>query len=265
MNHPTHTTAQAISLPAWERLRRAPGEARELGRFRRVVDLLLGDEIVALTTPDVGCGPFHLVVDALPAAPLPDNVALQVLPGALWIGPWRIALSAKLPLWNPRPAWESLTCSADGLAALHACTVQHIGADSASPFAVWLRGAATSPLGAGEALADLAGRGPGLTPSGDDFLAGYMLALWSRRGGAAAAPCAALYAEVAPRTHRLSRAFLAAARDGFADARWQRLLAALAGDDFQAVREATAAVLAFGATSGVDMVCGFLWGLTGAG
>ncbi len=272
MNHPTTTTAQAISIPAWESLQRAPGEARVLGRFERVVDLLLGDDILALATPDVGCGPFHLVVDALPATPLPERVALRVLPGALWIGPWQIALPAELPLWNPRPAWEQLTCAPSRLAMLRELVSAAARAGSVSPLAGALWGAAPAsvaqlagaldgqdPAALDKAVAVLAGWGPGLTPSGDDFLAGLMLALWAREGEAARPLCAGIAAAAAPRTTRLSRAFLRAAAEGLADERWHALLHALAAGPEAAIERAAQAVLAFGASSGLDMLTGFLW------
>ncbi len=120
--------------------------------------------------------------------------------------------------------------------------------------AAWMAG--------GEALekaaASLAGWGMGLTPSGDDFMAGMMLALWVDR--AALTPRAAfLYRVAAPRTTLLSRAFLRAARDGLADAHWHHLLRALAEGGEAEIRHAASETLAFGATSGVDMAAGFLF------
>lgn len=261
-------TAQTIGIPAWERLRRAPGEARVLGRFQRVVDLQLGDDLVALATPDVGCGPFHLVVDALPVTPLPDRVALRVLPGVVQVGPWRIALPAELSLWNPRPAWEQLALVPARLATLRNVVGAATRAGSGSSLALHIENlcglaalrevSPTSPT-LDAAVAALAGWGPGLTPSGDDFLAGLMLALWAQQGEAARPLCARIVAAAAPRTTRLSGAFLRAAAEGLADQRWHTLLHALAGACDAAVATAAQAVLAFGASSGLDMLTGFLW------
>ncbi len=311
MNH-TNATAQTISIPAWDSLQRAPGEARVLGRFERVVDLLLGDDILALATPDVGCGPFHLVVDALPAAPLPDRVAVRVLPDVVQVGPWRFALPAELPLWNPRPPWGQLALIPARLAALREVVSAAACAGSVSPLAqalyngahtdggelqkahaksqsrqeiftqthfirktaqqlhaeilkdlcgsAALREVSHKPPTLDAAVAALAGWGPGLTPSGDDFLAGLMLALWARQGEAARPLCARIAAAAAPRTTRLSGAFLRAAAEGLADQRWHTLLHALAGSSDGALETAAQAVLAFGASSGLDMLTGFLWG-----
>jgi hypothetical protein len=63
----------------------------------------------------------------------------------------------------------------------------------------------------------------------------------------------------APRTTSLSRAFLRAAADRMADERWHTLLGALKSADPQSVEQAFHAVVAYGATSGLDMLAGFLW------
>lgn len=266
----SYSTAQTISLPAWERLQRAPGEARVLGRFQRVVDLQLGDDLVALATLDVGCGPFHLVLDALPVTPLPERVALRMRPDVMHVGPWRIAFPAALPLWNPRPAWEQLVIIPARLAMLRDVVGKAARAGNVSPLAqalhiknlcglAALRKVSPTPPTLDAAVVALAGWGPGLTPSGDDFLAGLMLALWAQQGEAARPLCEGIVAVAAPRTTRLSGAFLRAAAEGLADERWHALLHALAGDSDAAVAAAAQAVLAFGASSGLDMLVGFLW------
>jgi hypothetical protein len=106
----------------------------------------------------------------------------------------------------------------------------------------------------------LAGWGPGLTPSGDDFLAGLMLSLWAYYGERARPWCIQIAAAALPRTTRLSGAFLQAAANGLADARWHALLQALAGAPGIRLEQAVRDALAFGATSGLDMLAGFLYG-----
>jgi hypothetical protein len=70
--------------------------------------------------------------------------------------------------------------------------------------------------------------------------------------------CAWITRAAAPRTNRISRAFLKAARDGLADARWHALLDTLAAGDGPAMQQAARSVLTFGATSGLDTLIGFL-------
>ncbi len=112
----------------------------------------------------------------------------------------------------------------------------------------------------------LAGMGPGLTPSGDDFLAGLMwgLRVWpcsleeSRPG--LEGTIELIYEAARKRTTLLSAAFLRLAKEGLPDETWQDLLAVLAGGaerqaELQKVAERA---LKRGATSGADALAGFL-------
>jgi hypothetical protein len=60
------------------------------------------------------------------------------------------------------------------------------------------------------------------------------------------------------RTSRLSLAFLQAAADGAVPQPWHDLLAALADADPVPLRHAAAEIMRHGATSGSDMLAGFL-------
>ena len=113
-----------------------------------------------------------------------------------------------------------------------------------------------------EVAVELAGRGIGLTPAGDDFLAGIML--WAWLAYPAPGPlCRALVEAAAPRTTTLSAAFLRAAARGECDAAWHQLLAALSTGSAAQFAPAVQRVVAHGATSGADMLAGFMW-LAGA-
>ena len=111
----------------------------------------------------------------------------------------------------------------------------------------------------------LAGLGPGLTPAGDDFIAGILLALAivrAQRGDPALNEIAHLLVETAaPRTHEISAAYLRAAYDGQVNDRWDPLLAALAAGDAEHITAAAGPVLATGETSGADMLAGFVVGI----
>jgi len=112
----------------------------------------------------------------------------------------------------------------------------------------------------------LAGLGPGLTPSGDDFIAGVLLALAlvrEQRPDAELGEIAALLVETAaPRTHEISAAYLRAAHAGEAGEPWHPLLAAISIGDPQPLRDAVDRVLEIGETSGADMLAGFIAGLS---
>ena len=123
--------------------------------------------------------------------------------------------------------------------------------------------------GVEEATCGLAGLGPGLTPAGDDALAGFaaVMALLSSRLSADARPrdhIAEIIAGVArPRTTLLSGVLLThAARGEVAEHLGELLLAlALPAEASEVVLQAARSVLAFGATSGGDTLLGVLLGL----
>ena len=111
----------------------------------------------------------------------------------------------------------------------------------------------------------LAGLGPGLTPAGDDWLAGWLVGL---RCLATVAPggealslvevgrtvvCAA-----AGRTTGFSLTLLEAAARGATAQPWHDLLDALAGVSPEPIDSAVREIVRRGATSGFDMLAGFL-------
>jgi len=113
---------------------------------------------------------------------------------------------------------------------------------------------------------DLIGLGLGLTPAGDDFLAGvlYGMAFMEK-----------LYAVKSPRLYELSdtitkslhltgeisRHFLRYALAGEWGRNTQGFLTALAGNEAEKLRNATDKKLAIGATSGADEIRGCLYGV----
>ncbi|WP_069803358.1 DUF2877 domain-containing protein [Thermogemmatispora onikobensis] len=116
-----------------------------------------------------------------------------------------------------------------------------------------------------KALAELlAGRGPGLTPSGDDLLAGWLAAGWWLRGAEPGflATCAQLLALAGSRTHLLSRTWLSWAARGCFALPLLQLLESLAEEHEERLLAQAQAVLALGASSGYDLLCGLVLGLT---
>jgi hypothetical protein len=122
-------------------------------------------------------------------------------------------------------------------------------------------------VGVGRAARSLVGLGPGQTPSGDDLLAGLMVA--SQRtstlvGGprriAAPVPRAVLDAAEG-RTTDLGLARLRYAAEGELDERSELALAALLAGDATAVEATTRELLAYGHSSGLDTLVGLLLGI----
>lgn len=113
-----------------------------------------------------------------------------------------------------------------------------------------------------QAAAALAGLGPGLTPSGDDLLAGAMIALALLAPARAPGVAARILAGARDRTTRISRAYLDAAAAGEAGEAWHALASLLAGpagtDRARDLAGAVGRILSFGETSGSDMLAGFV-------
>ena len=268
------TSVAALSRPVWDRLHQVVGRVRVLAQFRRVINLVLDDEFIfALVRPDVGNGPFHIVLERLPSMSLLRAVPLWWAAEILHIGPWALDCGPVPVLWNPRPPWGHLHPHPAHLVALRQYARQVAGVHPApSPIVRYLLGESFPIITAfGHALThndvpaitgattQLAGLGPGLTPSGDDFLAGVMLGLHLSNHATSAATCQLLYAIAAPCTTRLSQTFLQAASQGYADERWHTLLIALGETPTISWRRAAQAVFDFGSNSGLDMITGFLW------
>jgi hypothetical protein len=129
-------------------------------------------------------------------------------------------------------------------------------ADLAAPALAALAAATARADGDGclAAARRLLGLGPGLTPAGDDGLVGWLAGLWTAGGRARAlleTTRPGLLAAARDRTGGLSRAFLAAAAAGVAS---EPVCAFVATPD----AAHRSALLALGATSGGDLLAGYL-------
>jgi hypothetical protein len=122
--------------------------------------------------------------------------------------------------------------------------------------------------GARAAVADLVGLGPGLTPSADDFLVGYLTGLWSATGDNAARHVfvAALGDDLmalADRTNDISRAYLRLAARGQVSRLLFNLAAAIGrGYTDGEARGLARIALDVGHSSGADGVAGLLVALS---
>lgn len=296
--------ARSISRPIRVLLQPWSFSARVAASFAHVCDLVTSaGEVLALVDPEVGDGPLSIVVAAAAAGEagspgLPEALS-SLKPGMparlegtrIQVGDLEVELEGAAT-WEPRPDWESLRrASADLAGPLQRLQELALGQSPqesllylmqesvtvASEPARAVRSAARAGAGvlragwAGdvaclrEGVAWLAGLGGGLTPAGDDFLCGAMLAAWLVHPDPAGF-CQVAVEIASPRTTALSAALLRAAGRGEFGAAWHSLLAAMlagegrpaGGDLAEAVRE----VLAHGATSGADALAGFVAGCT---
>ena len=107
------------------------------------------------------------------------------------------------------------------------------------------------------AIAALVGLGPGLTPSGDDFLGGVLVALRQLgASGLAAHLATAVLSQAESGTNEISRAHLAAAAGGEGAAALHGLLTSLCTRGAPAMRDWVSAIEAIGHSSGWDAVAG---------
>lgn len=265
--------------------------ARVLSVFDRACNLISSDgAVLALVTSERGLTPFGLVVEADDPAPFRGVPASSTV----WLARPERVLSvgllqvryAEAAVWEARPDWAALrTLFADsqgplgGLADLaEAVTLQGSLLDlyrtrnSSDPLAQAMlararRGAKRLVQGLArrdqaEAMAGaqtLAGVGGGLTPAGDDFIVGTLLAAWAGLYGDGATALAPALAEAAAsRTSTLSAAYLRAAAQGECSAHWHTLFAGLVQGDRTAAQAAVSALVSIGHTSGADALAGFL-------
>lgn len=264
--------------------------AHVLNGFDRACNLVNAHgEVLAVVTSERGLTPFAVVVAASERSPfrvVTETSQVRVQPGSLQVGPYDIDLTAAR-LWDPVPDWPAIrslfsdTVRLDQLAALAAghgpagCLLELFepaGLGPALPpvlssrvrqgaldLVAGLRSGSTETAVAGAAR--LAGLGGGLTPAGDDFVLGVLLAAWAGLYGAGAECQALPIAEAAaPRTTTLSAAYLRGAARGECSAYWHSLFAALLKTDGVELRQALATLLAVGHTSGADALAGFLAG-----
>lgn len=146
----------------------------------------LGEHRVLLAPARSPLGPLSILVAGLARGDLVPGEPARVAAGALVVGALRIELKSAAEAPAPRahalvPGWRGALAAA-------------LGVVPAAPAAL---GDGLDALASGDiaaAVAQLAGRGEGLTPAGDDALAGYAAWRWAQ-GDPVALParrCAAL-------------------------------------------------------------------------
>lgn len=224
-----------------------PGTGRVVSVHRRAAYLRLGDDLIALVRPGVDPGPLHVRCPVLPA----------LRPGEAVTGDGRLLRGAAWAVGIPGAVWRGALPDAAALAA-HAedGTVREAAGAALSVTvdpAMVLGGALD------ELVAVLGGRGPGLTPSGDDVLAG--VALVARIAGGEAVEERLCASVAAVPTTDVARAFLAWAARGQSIAPVHDWLLAVAAGDAPRAGRALARLHAVGADSGRHLAAGLALGI----
>ena len=251
-----HRTAAAHPVSAVS-VGRAVTEVASEGFAGRVAGVFRGGFYVsglsgtpfAVLGPRSWPGPLHLIAEDLAGLPtMHDRVSVSQ--DVLRAGRLQVRLDGAAP-WAPRlpehvhadlPAWRHLAeCAAPELAAVWSPLIDDLRrADLVAAFG------------------RLQGRGTGLTPSGDDVLAGILLV------GAIDPARRRVLTDLAmgARTTRLSRAFLRWAASGQSIQPAHALLDAGAAGDQSGMRGAAESLAEVGATSGRALAAGIALGAT---
>ena len=224
----------------------AGGRGTVIATFAKAAYLRLPAGLVALTTPDVPSGPIHvrgpIPIDRLARG---DRVTIEgarcqaadVVIDLTGATVWRDAL--------PGPA--ALSAGRDLAVELLATVPTALADPSYAPRVA----RAVASLGRHDvagAVDALAGLGPGLTPAGDDALAGILLL--------AREPAVVERA----RTNDISRAFLTWAAQGQTIEPMHRFLAMVVQGDRDGAADALGFLVRFGHSSGADMAYGLRLG-----
>lgn len=247
-----------------------PGSYELHSRFARAANYTCGRRIVSLVTEAIGPGPTRIVVRGTRIKSPPT---LTVSRRAVALGPERLR-RAGIPRYESRVR----PSAPRNLAALELALIRHAPAhslaylldDRRAPRAPGFRRALAlhMRLATGrflDALRDgsqrelrgavkrIAGCGYGLTPSGDDFIAGALLAL---RLLNALAGVGARIARAAKTSNALSAHFIELAAAGRAPADVKQLATALSSGRPADVSRAARRVFKLGETSGADLCTG---------
>ena len=234
-----------------------PGLYAVRARFARSALLLgEGDRALFVVDPSIGAGPLNLVVDAPRIAAAGETLAVSrrnkaprfdsAMPRLRRAGRAKLlrVLESALPRRAPPESLVSLFFPAQRLSRMQRARDARFHAALAQ--------VASGRLKTGIRL--IRGCGEGLTPSGDDFLCGWMLACRLRESPA----LAKTILKHALGRNPVSNAFLAVSAQGRVNAAVQRLLESPASARVQAV-------CAFGHSSGADLLCGIRYGLAAPG
>jgi hypothetical protein len=216
--------------------------------FARSLYLRSGDHFLCIGEPDIGNGPLTMIGDIrLSDLALQPGQSAAVSNRDLTIGTVRLKLD-RCEIWRPA-AWPSCPPHAR---LIEICHVLHGQAEAGGlarpPFEQAAR-ARIARLG----LCGLIGLGPGLTPSGDDVVAGTLATLDALGEHQAHAALARMVVDNLSSTSALSAALLRAAAGRHVGEHLHRMVSSVLTGD---VGTALAIAGNVGASSGWDMLSG---------
>ena len=218
-------------------------------------------EVLSIVTPQIGNGPFNLVVESDVLFPdfLDVETTILIQDRHLRLGELTIT-AANTTIWDPRPPWDVLHMHRADI--LFQLMQLRIPTDESliTQFSDFSKSLLPADLPSVLRLIPrIAGLGVGLTPSGDDFILGGIYAAWIIHAPETAGPFNhAIANTAAPLTTSLSAAWLESAGRGEAGILWHAFFDALISGQPVHIDQSVKNILAIGETSGADALAGFL-------
>ena len=272
----------------------SPGEARAIGVFRRSMYLENArGRIACLAGAGVGPGPLNALCEFPGDADFRKKAApesrVMVGDGLVRLEPGLIVDVSRPAEWEPPPlpdgwnrgrlrrnlallaGWTGKRGAREGLAPLvpriaaggkfaPASVFEEMAREGADALGDWLSDALNgeeAPPAFSFVDHPLIGLGPGLTPSGDDFWCGAMIALRALgRLDVLEKVAGGVLSRAAERTNRISRAHLACAAAGQGAGALHEAISALGTADEARLRSALRALERVGGASGRDSLAG---------
>ena len=255
----------------------APGAYRLHSCFSHAINYLQGDDLVSLVDPFVGSGPLNIVVETLSrtANQLIVDDAFVILDGSRLERIPAICFDSSLPQFSHSqlqilkanlPSFKRLLIDLAPQKSIVYMLDEREGLGAGTTFESELKNRfiqSTRLMQEGrilEAVRTVKGLGFGLTPSGDDFIAGLLLALNFQK----ATDCRKLIDHIFAAAHTensLSQAWLRCAKEGRVFAAVKHMILALGQADMSELLLSIDRLLTVGSTSGADMAVGFIFGI----
>jgi uncharacterized protein DUF2877 len=260
------------------------GRIRSVHRAAIHAELARPDDLLVVALADVGGIPGGLLVEGatdLRTVGVEPGMALTATPEGLAIPAAGVAIDvARARSWSPAlPAAARLTpaaLTAGSIAPARALAARRAPTGGLGPLLsgdarsddpwldaarlrierqLWAFGAGDMASVLGEAV-ELIGLGPGLTPSGDDYLVGLLAGL-EAAGHLAHPALATAVGHAAPgRTTAIGASMLAHAAHGHYAERLHDVLAAIGAGRIDGLARPIERAMAYGATSGADTLVG---------
>ena len=194
-------------------------------------------EVLSVVTPRIGDGPFNLVIEeeVFISRNLCMESTISISPNQFTLADLTIS-TTDTKSWNPHPDWEKLHVRRDNiLNQLLSLSVPYYQSSIPKSLVANFSSALANKdiFEAKTMTSKLAGLGIGLTPAGDDYVLGGLLAVWIIHSPEVAKSFAREIANIAASlTASLSAAWLKSAGRGDAGILWHDFFDALISANF---------------------------------